>query len=174
MLSNITQVRKAATGDANIVFIRSVTRRINSQVLKRKYLKRISVCFLFVFRKTKTHTVIWCEPVYHIALTQVDAAPHGGGAGGVKISQAPLRGTEMCVFIGSRYYRLCRNPCPTETEFQCSTLTAMNTTSVCCNIRLQHLNASYNISPESVSYSTPLGSLAFRMKSSSRTLSGSS
>ena len=36
ILSNITQVRKAATGDANIVFNRSVPRCINSQVLKRK------------------------------------------------------------------------------------------------------------------------------------------
>ena len=49
MISNLTQVRKAATGDANIVFNRSVPRRINSQVLKKKkYLKRISDCFLFV------------------------------------------------------------------------------------------------------------------------------
>ena len=36
ILSNITHVRKAATGDANIVFNRSVPRCINSQVLKRK------------------------------------------------------------------------------------------------------------------------------------------
>ena len=51
ILSNITQVRKAATGgDANIVFNRSVLRCINSQVLKRKSIwSELRLCFWFVY-----------------------------------------------------------------------------------------------------------------------------
>ena len=54
---NITQVRKAATGDANIVFNRSVPRRINFQDLKRKESIEANKwrCFWFVYL-----ALSWC------------------------------------------------------------------------------------------------------------------